>query len=111
MDRIHAYMPGWAIPKLDKPHFTVHFGLVSDFLSECWTELRSESRLKEIQGRVHYGSALSGRDTRAVNKTVNGLLKLLYPDREMPIEEADIEWAVRLAMECRRRVKALIPGR
>jgi len=105
MDRIHAYLPGWAIPKLDKPLFTEHFGLVSDFLSECWTELRSESRLKEIQGRVHYGSALSGRDTRAVNKTVNGLLKLLYPDREMPIEDADIEWAVRLAMECRRRVK------
>ncbi len=105
MDRIHAYLPGWDIPKLDKPHFTEHFGLVSDFLSECWTELRSESRLKEVQGRVHYGSALSGRDTRAVNKTVNGLLKLLYPDRAMPIEDADIEWAVRLAMECRRRVK------
>lgn len=105
MDRIHAYLPGWDIPKLDKSLLTAHFGLVSDFLSECWTELRSESRLKEMQGRVHYGGALSGRDTRAVNKTVNGLLKLLYPDREMPIGDDEIEWAVRLGMECRRRVK------
>ena len=42
MDRIHAYAPGWDYPKL-KPseHLTDHFGLVSDFLSECWTRLRS----------------------------------------------------------------------
>lgn len=105
MDRIHAYLPGWDVPKLESSLFTDHFGLVSDFLSECWTELRAESRLKELQGRVRYGSALSGRDTTAVNRTINGLLKLLYPDREMPIPDQDLEWAVRLAMEVRRRVK------
>lgn len=105
MDRIHAYLPGWDVPKLDPSLFTDHFGLVSDFLSEAWAELRTDSRLKELQGRVIYGSALSGRDIRAVNLTVDGLLKLLYPDREMPIADEDIEWAVRLAMEARRRVK------
>jgi ATP-dependent Lon protease len=105
MDRIHAYLPGWDVPKLEKSLFTDHFGLVSDFLSEAWSQLRSENRLSAIQGRVRYGSALSGRDTTAVNHTVNGLLKLLYPDRNMPIPDEDIEWAVRLAMECRRRVK------
>lgn len=105
MDRIHAYLPGWDIPKMDKLLFTEHFGLVSDFLSECWTQLRSDNRLTAIQGRVNYGGALSGRDTTAVNRTVDGLLKLLYPNREMPIADEDIEWAVRLAMECRRRVK------
>ena len=52
-----------------------------------------------------YGGALSGRDTNAVNHTVNGLLKLLYPDHTTPISDEDLEWAVRLAMECRRRVK------
>ena len=105
MDRIHAYLPGWDVPKLDASHFTDHFGLVSDFLSEAWTQLRNENRLQEIQGRVRYGSALSGRDVTAVNKTVNGLLKLLYPNRNMPISDEDLEWAVRLALECRRRVK------
>jgi ATP-dependent Lon protease len=105
MDRIHAYLPGWDLPKMDKSLFTEHFGLVSDFLSECWAQLRTENRLHALQGRVVYGSALSGRDTNAANKTVNGLLKLLYPNRDMPIADGDVEWAVRLAMECRRRVK------
>ena len=105
MDRIHAFIPGWDAPKLDSSLFTEHFGLVSDFLSEAWTRLRDDSRLAAVQSSVHYGGALSGRDTTATNRTVNGLLKLLYPDREMPIEDDDIEWAVRLALECRRRVK------
>ena len=105
MDRIHAYLPGWDVPKLHADLFTDHFGLVSDFLSESWAELRAENRLHRIPGRVTYGPALSGRDTTAVNRTVNGLLKLLYPDREMVIADEDIEWAVRLAMEMRRRVK------
>lgn len=105
MDRIHAYVPGWDVPKLNKDLFTQHFGLVSDFLSETWSRLRDQSRLTQIQGRVLYGGALSGRDTTAVNKTVSGLLKLLYPDASMPISDADIEWAVRLALESRRRVK------
>jgi ATP-dependent Lon protease len=79
--------------------------LVSDFLSESWSQLRAENRLNLVQGRVRYGGALSGRDTTAVNHTVNGLLKLLYPNRDMPVSDEDLEWAVRLAMECRRRVK------
>ena len=105
MDRIHAYLPGWDVPKLDRSLFTTHFGLVSDFLSESWAQLRGENRLSQVQARVRYGSALSGRDTAAVNHTVNGLLKLLYPDRDMAISDEDLEWAVRLALECRRRVK------
>jgi ATP-dependent Lon protease len=106
MDRIHAYAPGWEFPKLDpRTHFTSHFGLVSDFLSECWTRLRSGSRVSAMHDRVHLGGALSGRDIEAVNKTVSGLLKLLFPDPEMPIPDEDLEWVVRLALEARRRVK------
>ncbi|WP_454294983.1 BREX system Lon protease-like protein BrxL [Salana multivorans] len=105
MDRLHAYLPGWDVPKLDPSYFTAHFGLVSDFLSECWARLRSTSRLTAIQGRVNYSDALSGRDLSAVNKTVDGLLKLLYPDAEAPVSDEDLEWAVRIALECRRRVK------
>ena len=105
MDRLHAYLPGWDVPKLDPSYFTTHFGLVSDFLSECWARLRDQSRLPTIQGRVHYGDALSGRDLTAVNKTVDGLLKLLYPDAASEVPDEDLEWAVRLALECRRRVK------
>src|SRR5690625_4729576 len=105
MDRIHSYIPGWDVPKVSRELFTDHFGLVSDFLSECLTRLRTQTRVGTLQGRVHFGGALSGRDTTAVQKTVSGLLKLLYPDPESPIPDEDLEWAVRLALEVRRRVK------
>ncbi len=106
MDRIHAYVPGWDFPKLNpNDHFTNHFGLVSDFLSECWSRLRVGSRISLLQGRVNYGGALSGRDITAVNKTVSGLLKLLYPDPEMEVPDDDLEEMVRIALEARRRVK------
>jgi ATP-dependent Lon protease len=104
-DRLHCYLPGWDVPKMHSSLFTDHFGLVSDFLSECFTQLRPQSRLAALQGRVFYGGALSGRDTNAVNKTVSGLLKLLYPGPDQPVADEDLEWAVRLAMESRRRVK------
>ncbi len=105
MDRIHCYLPGWDVPKVSKELFTDHFGLVSDVLAECFSRLRAQSRVDKLSGRVHFGGALSGRDQNAVNKTVSGLLKLLYPDPASPIPDEDLEWAVRLALEVRRRVK------
>ena len=105
MDRIHAYLPGWNMPKVSQELFTDHFGLVSDFLSECWSQLRSVGRATVLQNRLFLGGALSGRDTNAVQKTISGLVKLLYPDPNMPIPDEDLEWMARLALESRRRVK------
>ena len=105
MDRIHSYLPGWDVPKISKELFTDRFGLVSDVLAECFSRLRSQSRVNALQGRVHCGGALSGRDQNAVNKTVSGLLKLLYPDPTVAVPDDDLEWTVRLALEVRRRVK------
>ncbi|WP_440996285.1 BREX system Lon protease-like protein BrxL [Arhodomonas sp. SL1] len=105
MDRIHAFLPGWDVPKVGKDLLTDHFGLVSDFLSECWSQLRNQSRVSQWQGRVFFGGALSGRDSNAVNKTASGLLKLLYPGTDSTPSDEDLEWAIHIAMEARRRVK------
>ena len=105
MDRIHCYLPGWYVPKMARELFTDHFGLVSDYLSECMSRLRQQSRASVLQGRVLLGGALSGRDTTAVQKTVSGLVKLIHPAPEAEVPGADLEWAIRLALECRRRVK------
>jgi ATP-dependent Lon protease len=105
MDRIHSYIPGWDVPKVSREQLTDHFGLVSDFLSSCWDHLRAQSRLPKLQGRVQFGGALSGRDTTAVNKTISGLLKLMFPDSSADLPDDAVEWATRLALECRRRVK------
>jgi len=104
-DRIHAYLPGWDVPKMSRDLFTDHFGLVSDFLSECWTRLRGHSRAGVLQGRVTFGGALSGRDGEAARKTISGLIKLLHPDADAPVPDEDLAWATRLALESRRRVK------
>ena len=105
-DRIHAYAPGWDFPKLNpNQHLTDHFGLVSDFLSECWSRMRQTSRISALQNRIFWGGALSGRDINGVQKSVSGLVKLLFPDPKMPISDEDLEWIVRLALESRRRVK------
>jgi len=85
--------------------FTDHFGMVSDFLSESMSRLRSQSRATSIQGRLTFGGSLSGRDVTAVGKTISGLLKLMYPSADSVVSDEDLEWAVRLSLEARRRVK------
>ncbi len=106
MDRLHAFGPGWDFPKVSPAeHLTDHFGMVSDFLSECWSKLRSQNRGGVLQGRVYLGGALSGRDIEAVTKTVSGLVKLLFPKTDMPISDEELEWIIRLALESRRRIK------
>jgi len=105
MDRIHAYLPGWDIPKIARERLTDHSGLVSDFMSECMRQLRLETRMPAVSGQLRFGGALSGRDVNAAQKTINGLLKILYPSPDMTLAREDVEWAVRLALEVRRRVK------
>jgi len=105
MDRIHAYIAGWDAPKVKQEIFTNQFGLVSDVLAEFFSQLRSQSRARVLQERAQLGGALSGRDANAVTKTVSGLLKLLQPDEAASVPDEDLEWALRLALETRRRVK------
>lgn len=105
MDRLHAFAPGWDFPKISPEQLSDHFGFVSDFLSECWSKLRSSNRGNVLQSRVHLGGALSGRDIEAVTKTISGLIKLLFPKPDMTVPDSDLEWIVRLALESRRRVK------
>src|ERR1700722_10555973 len=52
MDRLHAFAPGWDFPKVSPEQLSDHFGFVSDFLSECWSKLRSSNRGNILQGRV-----------------------------------------------------------
>lgn len=105
MDRIHAYLPGWDVPKLDPSYFTEQFGFVSDYLAEVWSQLRGATRLDALQGRLEWGSQLSGRDRKAANNTIDGLLRLLYPDPEMEVPDDFLTWAAGLSLEMRRRVK------
>ena len=44
-------------------------------------------------------------DTSSAKQTLNGLLKLMQPNPDQPISDELLEWAVKISLEYRRRVK------
>ena len=103
LDRIHCFIPGWEIPKFFPRHFTDHYGLITDYLSESIRELRKETFADAIDRHFALGPCLNQRDTIAVRKTADGLLKLVYPHGEFTKEQ--VKEILTLALEMRRRVK------
>lgn len=103
LDRMHCYIPGWEIPKFRPEHFTDDYGFITDYLAEFIRELRKEQHGDELDRYFHLGKNLNQRDTIAVRKMVDGLVKLLYPDGEY--SKDDMEEILRYALEMRRRVK------
>ena len=102
-DRMHAYIPGWEIPKFRPESFTVQYGFIVDYLAEWVRELRKVSFSDAIDRHYLLGNNLNQRDVRAVRKTVSGLLKLVFPDASYSKE--DVRWALTYALRVRRRVK------
>jgi ATP-dependent Lon protease len=103
LDRLHYYLPGWEVPKLEQRLFTGHFGLVSDYLAEALRELRKQTFVRAIDEDFVLGAHLSARDEKAVRKTVSGLLKILHPHGEWT--HGELREYLEFAMEGRRRVK------
>lgn len=103
LDRIHFYIPGWEIPKMQTAMFTRGYGFVVDYLAEALRELRRRNYTEIIDHDFGLGSQLKSRDVKAVRKTVAGLVKLIHPHGEVAKEE--IRELLELALEGRRRVK------
>jgi ATP-dependent Lon protease len=103
LDRIHAYLPGWELPRMRTEMLTVHHGFIVDYLADLWRILRGASFANAIDRHFRLGVALDRRDDKAVRRTTSGLLKLVHPDGGFEAE--DVRWALELALEMRRRVK------
>ena len=103
LDRLHCYNPGWEIPKFRPFHFTDDYGFISDYLAGFARELRKESFGDATNKWFQLGRELNQRDTIAVRKMVDGLVKLIYPNGEF--EKDEIEEVLTFALEMRRRVK------
>jgi len=103
LDRLHFYIPGWEIPKMQMEFFTDHYGFVVDYLSEALRELRRHNFIEVIDRYFSMGAHLNARDVKAVRKTVSGLVKLIYPHGEFTKEE--LGEMLDVALEGRRRVK------
>ncbi|MFZ1059771.1 MAG: protease Lon-related BREX system protein BrxL [Candidatus Rokuibacteriota bacterium] len=103
IDRLHCYLPGWEMPKLDPAMLTSHYGFIVDYLAEAFRSLRKLNFAEIVDRPFAFGSHLNKRDDTAVRRCVAGLLKLLHPDQRHT--EAELATYLQLAMECRRRVK------
>ncbi len=103
LDRIHCYIPGWEIPKFRPEHFTGDYGFITDYLAAFIRELRKVQYGDALDRYFRLGKNLNQRDTIAVRRTVDGLLKLVYPDGNFG--KSEVGEVVGLALEMRRRVK------
>ncbi len=109
LDRVHAYLPGWEIPKLAPNSYSQDYGFITDYFCEIMHELRRMDLLGAARARFdivdHAGRnhGVSGRDQRAIMKTTSALLKLLHPDGRLTDEE--LENILSVSCELRQRVR------
>ena len=102
-DRMHAYVPGWEIPKMRPEFFTKEFGFIVDYMAEIFRELRKVSYGDALDKYFRLGRDLNQRDVIAVRKTVSGFIKLLYPTGKF--EKEEVREVLEKALAYRRRVK------
>jgi ATP-dependent Lon protease len=118
LDRIHGYVPGWEIPKLRPEAYAKDYGFITDYFCEIMHELRRVDMFNQLRPRFQLfdqartNTGITGRDDRAVCKTLAGLMKLVHPDGKASEEE--LAGLLELACELRQRVRdqlhLLAPG-
>lgn len=106
IDRIHALLPGWEIPKIQKQSPAKSTGLKADYFAEILRKLRDEGK---CDGFVGSRCQLSGngaeilRNNKAVKRLATGYLKLFFPNLEVSSEEFE-EYCLSPAIELREQV-------
>jgi ATP-dependent Lon protease len=104
LDRIHAYLPGWEMPKIRPENYASGYGLLTDYMAEIFAELRRRNFQTHVNAWVDFGN-MTGRNQDAIKKTAAGLLKLLHPHRTPDSLVSDeIQPLMEVAVEMRQRV-------
>ena len=109
IDRFHYYLPGWEMEKMKTENYSSDYGFISDYFSKILHDFRKRGYADIMDQYFILDSSLSGRDTKAIKKTMSGVLKLLHPDLNVTKEE--IQEYLEFAMEGRMRVKEQLKRR
>lgn len=114
LDRLHAYLPGWRMPKISPAAYSNGYGFVSDYLAEVFHLLRRLNVGAIIEEMVDLDAG-SDRNKIAIKKTCSGLLKLLFPHAaEEPPSAGAMQTILDVAVEGRHlildQLAAMMPG-
>jgi ATP-dependent Lon protease len=109
IDRFHYYLPGWEMEKMKTENYSSDYGFISDYFSKILHDFRKRGYADIMDQYFTLDNSLSGRDTKAIKKTISGLLKLIHPD--MNVTKEEIQEYLEFAMEGRMRVKEQLKRR
>lgn len=109
IDRFHYYLPGWEMSKMKTENYSSDYGFISDYFSKILHDFRKRGYSDIMDQYFVLDSSLSGRDTKAIKKTMSGILKLIHPD--MNVSKEEVQEYLEFAMEGRMRVKEQLKRR
>ena len=102
LDRVHAYIPGWELPKVTTSAISEGYGLVMDYLGQVLNQLRTKDFRRHVH-EVGLPGWTTRRDTVAIEKNSSSLLKLIYPHQQW--SRYELKEVVKLAVELRTNVR------
>jgi ATP-dependent Lon protease len=103
LDRMHMYIPGWEVRILKSSVFSKEYGFIVDYLAELLRELRKSDFSTLLDNKISLDGSLTSRDRVAIRKSFSGMVKLIYPHKE--ISDAELIELLDFCIEGRKRVK------
>jgi ATP-dependent Lon protease len=103
LDRISAFIPGWELHPIRQADLSNNYGLIGDWFSEILHSLRRKSFAPQIEEMINfYGEKARRRDILHMINTASGLIKLLFPDGVMDIDDWNL--IARFSVNLRQKV-------
>ena len=104
LDRIHGFLPGWELPRIESSFLCRANALRADYFGEVLHSLRSkEQYIAFVKDRTQSNGDL--RDTRAVQRLASGYLKLLFPNLQEITPEKFEKYCLSPAIELRQNIR------
>ncbi len=103
LDRISAFIPGWKLHPVRPKDLSRDYGLIGDWFSEIMHSMRKKSFIPDVENMINFkGSNARVRDSEHMKATAAGLIKLLFPNGELDLD--DWHFIAEFAVSLRKRV-------
>lgn len=103
LDRMHMYIPGWEVRIIKSSTFSSEYGFIVDYLAEILRGMRKYDLSPILDKYITLDGSLTTRDKTAIRKSFSGLVKIIYPHKEL-LEKEVLE-LLDFSIEGRKRVK------